>query len=185
MFAAPRLLLLTGPESLILAGSGAVLGAVLAAHFGRWSSSSARLVGAVAAAFVASALIVAPVTAWAMISDIRASHRLSSRDAERFGPEESQLDTSVIDRVAAIIPSDATYAVSFSDRLDPDRASVFRLWSLSALLPRIAVTDPSSADWIVSWGVAPPGLGLPVTDVHRLELPRESDPPVYVARVRR
>ena len=122
MFAAPRLLLLTGPESLILAGSGAVLGAVLAAHFGRWSSSSARLVGAVAAAFVASTLFVAPVTAWAMISDIRASHRLSSRDAERFGPEESQLDTSVIDRVAAIIPSDATYAVSFwtgSIRIEP------------------------------------------------------------------
>ena len=120
-----------------------------------------------------------------MISDIRASHRLSSRDAERIGPEHNELDTSVIDRVAAIIPRDATYAVSFSDRLDPDLASVFRLWSLSALLPRIAVTDPSSADWIVSWGVAPRGLGLPVTDVHRLELPRESDPPVYVARVRR
>jgi hypothetical protein len=181
VFTAPRLL--TGPESLLLAALGAVLGAVLAAHFGRWSSSSARAAAAIAAALVASALAVAPVTAWAMISDIRASQRLSARDAERIGPEENRLDTSVTDRVAALIPRGSTYALVFPDGVDPDRALVFRLWSLSALLPRVAVTDPSSSDWIVSWGVSPRDLGVSVADVHLLEFHGGSGPPVYVARV--
>ena len=181
MFTAPRLL--TGPESLLLAASAAVLGAVLAAHFGNWSSSRARAAGAIAAALVASSLAVAPVTAWAMISDIRASQRLSARDAERIGPEENGFDTSVTDRLAALIPRDDTYALVFSDRVDPARAAVFRVWSLSALLPRIAVTDPSSSDWIVTWGVPPRDVGVPVADVRPLELRGGSDPPVYVARV--
>jgi hypothetical protein len=73
--------------------------------------------------------------------------------------------------------------VTFSDRLDPNRTSVFRVWSLSALLPRMAVTDLPSSDWIVSWGVAPANLGLAVTDVHMIDPRRKFDPPVYVARV--
>lgn len=181
MFTAPQLL--TGPESLLVAALGALLGALLAARLGRWASSSARTAGAIAAAFVASALAVAPVTAWAIISDIRASQRLSTRDAERIGPEENGLDTSVTDRVAALIPRDDTYALVFPKRVDQDRALVFRLWSLSALLPRIAVTAPSTSDWIVSWGVSPRDLGVPVTEVHVLEFHGGSDPPVYVARV--
>jgi len=183
VFTAPRLL--TAPESLLLAGSGAVIGALLAAHFGRWSSPMARLVGAIAAAFVASTLTVAPVTAWAMISDIRVSQRLSARDAERIGPEENELDTSLTDRAAAIMPEDSTYTVVLSDRIDPDRSSVFRVWALSALLPRIAVPDHSVSDWIVSWGVEPSDFGVPVTDIRKIEPRRKSDPPVYVAKVRR
>jgi hypothetical protein len=181
VFSAPRLL--TGPESLLLAGMAAVVGGVLAARFGRWGSSHARSAGTIAAALVASTLVVAPVTAWAMISDIRASHRLSARAAERIGPEGNDLDTFLIDQVRALIPRDATYAVTFSDRLDPDRTSVFRVWSLSALLPRRAVTDLPASDWIVSWGVAPADLNLAVADVHTIDPRRESDPPVYVARV--
>lgn len=183
MFTAPRLL--TGPESLLLASFGSLLGALLAARFGHWSSSRARVAGAIGAALAASTLAVAPVTAWAMVSDIRASLRLSARDAERIGPEENGLDTSVTDRVAGLIPRDDTYALVFPERVDPDRALVFRLWSLSGLLPRVAVTDPSTSDWIVSWGVPPRGLGVPVDEVHLLEFPGGSDPPVYVARVSR
>ena len=181
MFAAPRLL--TGPESLLLAALGAVVGAFLVARFGRWSSSSARTAGAIAAALVASALAVAPVTAWAMISDIRASQRLSGREAERIGPEQNGFDTSVTDSVAGLIPRDDTYAVLFSDQVDSDRARAFRLWSLAALLPRVATTDPLSSDWIVSWGVSPRDRGVPVSDVYVLEVGGSSDPPVYVARV--
>lgn len=181
MFSAPALL--TGPQSLLLAASGAVLGALLVAHLRRWPSPRSRAAGAVAAALAASALAVAPVTGWAMISDLRASQRLSALEAERIGPEENRLDTSLTDRVAALIPPDDTYALLFPDRVNPDRALIFRLWSLSALLPRIAVTDPSSSDWIVSWGVSPRELDLRVGEIHRLEPRRGSDPPVYVARV--
>ena len=181
VFAAPRLL--TGPESLLLASLGAVLGAMLVAHFGRWSSARARVAGAIAAALAASSLAVAPVTAWAVISDLRSAQRLSARDAERSGPEGYGFDTSVTDRLATLIPVEDTYAIVSSDRIEPNRALVFRLWSLRALLPRVALTDPASADWVVTWGVPPSDLGVPVADVRVLELRGASDPPVYVARV--
>ena len=181
MFAAPRLL--TGPESLLLASLGAVLGAVLVARFGRWSSVPARVAGAIAAALAASSLAVAPVTAWAVISDIRSAQRLSAREAERSGPEGYGFDTSVTDRLAALIPAEDTYAIVSSDQGESDRDLVFRLWSLTALLPRVALTDPASADWVVTWGVPPSDLGVPVADVRALELRGASDPPVYVARV--
>ena len=181
VFTAPRLL--TGPETLVLAAAGAVIGALLAAHFGRWTSARARAAGAVAAALAASALAVAPLTAWAIVSDIRASQRLSAREAARIGPEENRLDTSVTDRVAALVPRDSRYALVFPAGIDPDRALVFRLWSLTALIPRVAVTDLSAADWIVSWGVPPRDRGVPVADVHVLESRAGAGPPVYVARV--
>jgi hypothetical protein len=138
-----------------------------------------------AVALAASSLAVAPVTAWAVISDIRAAKHLSALEAERFGPEENGLDTSLLDRVAQVIPPGATYDVAFSDGVDPARASVFRLWSLVALLPRRAVVDGSPPEWIVSWGAPPAELELAVTDIHVIEPEAASDPPVYVARVLR
>jgi hypothetical protein len=61
VFSAPRLL--TGPESLLLAGMAAIVGGALAARFGRWASPHARSAGTIAAALVASTLVIAPVTA--------------------------------------------------------------------------------------------------------------------------
>jgi hypothetical protein len=174
---------LTGVEALFLAGIGAALGAVLAARVRRWPSRSARFSGMTAVALASSSLAVAPVTAWAIVSDIRAAKQLSALDAERFGPEEYGLDTSLIDRVARVIPRGATYQLVFSDGLDPNRASVFRIWSLAALLPRRAVADGSSPEWIVSWGVKPSELDAPVKDVRVVEPEAEADPPVYVGRV--
>jgi hypothetical protein len=174
---------LSGVEALLLAGTGAAVGALLAGRLARWPSPSARLSGMTAVALAASALAVAPVTAWMIVSDLRAAKELSTREAERIGPEEYGLDTSLIDRVADVIPSGATYDVAFSGRLDPQRTSVFRVWSLAALLPRRAVSDPSSADWIISWGVPPSELGVPVTEVRVIEPAAKSDPPVYVGRV--
>ena len=174
---------LTGVEALFLAGIGAALGAVLSAHFGRWPSPSARSSGMTAVALATSSLAVAPVTAWAIVSDIRAAKQLSARAAERFGPEDNGLDTSLIDRVARVIPPRATYNVAFSDRIDPERAAVFRIWSLTALLPRRAVVDGFPPEWIVSWGVPPSELEVPVMDVRVIEPEAGSDPPDYVGRV--
>ena len=183
MFSAPRLL--TGPESLLLAALGAALGAFLAARFGRWSTPRARAAGAIAAALVASSLAAAPVTAWAVISDIRDARQLSPRESERIGPEENRLETAVVDRVAALVPPGDTYALVFPELADPDRILVFRLWALSALLPRVAVKDPESSDWFVGWGISPRAAGVPVMDVEVLKFSNRSDPPVYVGRVAR
>jgi len=176
---------LTGPESLLLAGMAAIVGGALAARFGRWASPHARSAGTFAAALVASTLVIAPVTAWAVVSDTRAAQRLSDREAERFGPESYGFDTSVTDRIAALVPPADDYRLVASDGLEANRALGFRLWSLSSLLPRIAAADPSSADWIISWGVPPRELGVAVHELHVLALRGGSQPPVYVARVDR
>lgn len=182
MFSTPHLL--TGPESLLLAAAGAVLGAIVAARLARgMPSSSSRAAIAVAAALAASSLAVAPITAWAIVVDLRAAHGLTEREAARIGPEENKLDTATIDRVAALIPRDQTYALVFRESVDPNRALVFRLWSLTALIPRVARTDPISAQWVVSWGVPPRDLDVRLANVRRLELAGGADPPIYVGRV--
>jgi hypothetical protein len=183
VFSAPHLL--TGTEALLLAASGAVLGALLAGFFERRSSAPARAAGAIAGALVVSSLAVAPVTAWAVISDLRAADELTAREAERIGPEEAGIDTAVIDRVAQVVPEDASYALVFGDRVDRDRALVFRLWALSALLPRVAVADPEAADWIVGWGVSPRDAGVTDGRVRVLHPRGGSDPPVYIGEARR
>ena len=181
MFSTPHLL--TGLESLLLAAAGGVLGIIVAARLAaRWPSHS-RAAVAIGFALAASSLAVAPITTWAIITDIRASHRLTEREAARMGPEEYRLDTGTIDRVAALIPRDQTYALVLEDSVDPNRANVFRLWSLSALLPRVARTDAMTAQWVVAWGVRPDDLDVPLAEVRQLEMAGASAPPVYVGRV--
>ena len=181
MFSAPHLL--TGLESLLLAAAGAVVGAFVAVRLARRWRSRGRAAIAIACALAASSLAVAPITAWAVIADIRAAHRLTELEAARIGPEENRLDTATIDRVAELIPRDETYALVFPDAVDPNRALVFRLWSLTALMPRVARVDPRSAQWVVAWGVPPRDLDVRLANVRRLKMADESEPPVYVGRV--
>lgn len=183
VFSAPHVL--TGPQALLLTAVAAACGAFLAARLERWRSRSARAAAAVAGALLASTLAAAPTTTWNIVTDARAAHRLSTAAAERRGAEENGVDTSLTDRALAIIPEGQTYSLVVSDRVDLARASVFELWSLSALLPRIAITDPASAGWIVSWGIPPDALGVRVVDLHVIRARRRSDPPLYVARVTR
>lgn len=181
MFTAPRLL--TGPEALLLTASAALAGALLVGRMRAWPTHGSRIAAALAGALAASSLAAAPVTAWAIVSDLRAAKRLSAPAAARRGVVENGVDATLLDRAAALIPERDTYAVVLSARLDPDRAIVFRLWSLTAMLPRIAVVNPRTADWIVSWGVAAPSLGVRVRDVRILRPRQGSGAPVYVARV--
>ena len=176
---------LTGSEALLLAAVAAVCGAFLAVRHKQWPTWTARAAAAIGGALIASSLAVAPATAWDIVSDVRADHRLSTRDAERIAVEENGVDTSLTDRAAVIIPERETYALVLGSGVSADRALIFRLWSLGALLPRIALTDRRSAHWIMSWGVAPDALGVPVNDVHILQARRGPGPPLYVSRVER
>lgn len=168
---------------MLLAASGAVVGAFVAVQLARRLPPRRRAAIAIACALAAGSLAAAPITAWAIITDIRAAHRLTEREAARLGPEAYRVDTATIDRVAALIPRDETYALVVADAVDPDRSGVFRLWSLTALMPRVARVDPRSAQWVVAWGVPPNDLEVRLANVRRLELADGSEPPVYVGRV--
>ena len=140
--------------------SGAVLGAVLAARFGRWPSPARarwernrrrRSRGERARRGARDRMGDRSRTS----APRSGSPRVRSSG---FGPEEYGLDTSVIDRVARRSSRvDATYAVLVlrsGSTLSAPR--VFRLWSLAAPAPATSrSTDRSAPDWIVSWGIPP------------------------------
>jgi hypothetical protein len=114
----------------------------------------------VALALLASVAVSAPFTAHAVIKDVRGAHRYSARRAERIGPEDNGLDTTVVDRIARRIPPHATYSIVTARSVPQSVATVFRVWALTMLMPRVAVSDSGGADWIVSLGAPPSRFGV-------------------------
>jgi hypothetical protein len=114
----------------------------------------------VAVALLATVAVSAPFTADGVINDVRAAHGYSPFRAERVGPEGNGLDTTVVDRIAERIPRHATYAIVIARSAPQDVGAVFRIWALAFLLPRVAVSDPAAADWIVSFGAPPRHFGV-------------------------
>ena len=56
--------------------------------------------------------------------------------------------TRMMNAARAIVPPHARYYIQVSK---PHQTGIFRFWSFTALLPRVAVTSPQDADWVVSW----------------------------------
>jgi hypothetical protein len=141
-------------------------------------------VALVAAAALATAVGLAPFTAWRVAQDIRYTSGISRPVAERIGAYENYLDGSAFDDIAAAIPPGETYYATASDRIEPERArEAFPYWASTALLPRRAVARPDEARWLVTWGVHPGRLGVAVADVRRVRGPKHGFPPTWVARV--
>jgi hypothetical protein len=119
----------------------------------------------VAVALLATVAVTAPFTAVAVARDIRAAHDYTPFRSERVGPEDNGLDTTVVDRIGRRIPRDATYAIVIGRSVPQNVATVFRVWALTLLLPRVAVDNPHRAGWIVSLGSSPNSLGVPARGV--------------------
>jgi hypothetical protein len=141
-------------------------------------------VALVAAAALATAVGLAPFTAWRVAQDIRYTSGISRPVAERIGAYENYLDGSAFDDIAAAVPPRATYYVTADEGIEPERArSAFSVWAYTALLPRRAVARPDEAGWLVTWGVHPSELGVPVDDVRRVRESKYGFPPAWLARV--
>jgi hypothetical protein len=138
----------------------------------------------VASALLATVVVSLPFTASAVVKDVRKAHGYSAYDAARVGPESNGLDTSMIDRIAAIIPKHATYEILFSPRVDVSVAGVFRVWSLTNLLPRVAVDEDRDADWIVTVGARPSAFEVQVDSVRRVASERRYPLTAWVGRLR-
>ena len=61
----------------------------------------------------------------------------------------------------------------------------FEEWALGYLLPRVAVTDPAKARWIVTFGVDPRTVGPPIAKTWLLKGPVNGLPPAYLGQVAR
>lgn len=130
---------------------------------------------------LASTVAAGPFVLWRVVEDIRYTSRLTSEQAERVPADVNGIDEEVLERVRTIVPPDATYAIA-AGRAVADRERPLRTWSTLSLLPRIPVSDPEDAEWVVTWGLPPSRLGVDVADERVIVAPDEP-PNWYVARV--
>jgi hypothetical protein len=179
-----------GGVELVLLFAGALVGVAAAwAARGRLldllpAAPARPSVALVVAAALAAAVGAAPLTVWRVAHDIRYTSGISRPVAERIGAYENYLDGSVFDEIAAAIPPQDTYYVTAANSIEPDRArGAFRVWALTALLPRRAVARPGQARWLVTWGIDPRKLGVAVADVRRVREPGHGLPATWLARV--
>jgi hypothetical protein len=143
-----------------------------------------RLVRALVEIGLAASILMAPVIGWIQVHRAVTSARLSPTAAAAVGAKEAGVDPTVFDRLTRIIPAHATYWIDTAPRI---RSSVtrqaFPLWASGALLPRLAVSRPQQADWVVLWGYSPERLRIEVRGVRVLRARSPSGLPVYVAQV--
>jgi hypothetical protein len=139
------------------------------------------------AATVALALTVAaaPYVAWRFVEDLRVTTKLDTYGATAAGPIQAYLPGYLVDGAQRRIPPGATFATAVSAAVpwQPARAA-FPSLALQTLFPRASVADARSADYVVTWGIAP-ALVAPVSNTWVVR-PRAGEyPAVYVGRVRR
>ena len=93
------------------------------------------------------------------------------------------IDHRVVDRLRVAIPPGQTFYVTASTAAAPIVRHSVAYWLGYALLPRIRVRDPASAQWIVGWNrnprLAAPHVGRvigvsPLEDADRFYLGRVS-----------
>jgi hypothetical protein len=145
-----------------------------------------KLVEALVGVSVAAAVLMAPLVGWIHVNRTVTSLKLSSTAAATLGAKEAGLDATVFDRLTRIIPPDATYWVGTSRLIrSSDARQAFPAWASGALLPRIAVSRPQAADWVVIWGYSPERLRVDYVGLRVLRARSSPRLPVYVARVDR
>jgi len=138
--------------------------------------TGSRASAVLAAGMLAAGLALFPLQLARAARGVRDGARIGDRAAELYGGEGRGFSVQGVDRAKAAIPPGATYYLNVA--FAPG-GSALRFWARGWLLPRIAVTTPAAADWILSWRRDAHQLGVPLASV------RTVGPGLTVARVRR
>jgi hypothetical protein len=133
-------------------------------------------------ATLATTVLAGPFVLWRVVEDIRYTSRLTTVQAEEIGADMNSLDEQVFDRVRALVPPDATYAIEADPDIDWRAREALPKWAAYSLVPRVRVEDAARADWVVSWGVPLSRLGVEVAD-ETVIVAHDEAPHWYVARV--
>jgi len=125
----------------------------------------------------------APYIVWRIAEDLRYTTKLGAYDATFAGPVQAYLPGYLLDGASRLIPASSTYATVVSSKVPwaPARTG-FGPLAMDILFPRRAVAEPRTADFIVTWGIAPNR----VTSTRRTWVLRKASgtvPAIYVARV--
>ncbi|MGZ4353416.1 MAG: hypothetical protein ACXVZ4_07715 [Gaiellaceae bacterium] len=137
-----------------------------------------------ATAALGLSLVAAPWLVWRFAEDLRTTTRYDSYERANAGPIQAFLPGYLVDGARSLIPPTASWATAVGPSdADPIAQKTFPALALVALFPRVSA-PPSSADWIIGWGVDP----RRVARVGRVAVahPRQGPlPPVLVAPRRR
>lgn len=88
--------------------------------------------------------------------DARDNLRVSAYKAERLGPSGRGFRVGIVDDMAAVVPPHDTFYI---EARGPGSAAL-RFWAYDWLLPRLAVTSPADADWVLVWHSDPRRVGV-------------------------
>jgi hypothetical protein len=147
-----------------------------------------RSLGLVEASAALSLLVVAssiPYVGWRFAEDLRLTTKLHGYDAAAAGPVQAFLPGYLVDGAQNVIPKNATYSVVVaSDVPWPSARLAFPSLAMQTLFPRVSVSDPRVADYLVTWGIAPRRVA-PVTETWVVRRQFGMYPAVRVGRVRR
>jgi hypothetical protein len=134
---------------------------------------------------LASAVAAAPFVAWRIVEDVRSTAALSRGEAEQVGGASAHVDPAAVAALGRRMAAHDTYAVVASEAVG-DARTAFWEWAAYALLPRLQVSNPARATWILSWGRDPRDLGVALSSMRTLVTHGGPAPHVYyLARVRR
>ena len=139
---------------------------------------------AVTVAIAAIAIAPAPYVTWRIVEDVRYTSGLSSWIAARYGVSVVQVHPAIFDAAAAHMPRTARYYLKVSPTVDSTRRQAFEQWAAGWLLPRVAVSSPGQAEWILTLGVDPSTVGPPLSRKWRIWPAVEGTPSAYLGKVR-
>lgn len=145
--------------------------------------AGSRSSGWIVLVLVATTLGAAPFVGWRIVEDIRYTSSIDPWLAPRYGVSVSRVHPEIFDNAAARIPPGDTYYLASAPGLERGARASFREWALGYLLPRVAVSDPERARWILTLGVDPASVGPPISRTWVVKGPVSGLPPAYLGEV--
>ena len=170
------------PQNPSALGAAAILlGLVLGAAFLLWAR---RHESPLATAVATLALAAFPYVTWRVAEDVRYTSHLDSWLANRYGVSVFRVHPAIFDNAETHMPANARYYLASSPRLDETRRNAFAQWAAGWMLPRIAVATPARAQYVLTLGVSPRSVGVPISRIWRVMPALQGTPAAYLGKVR-
>lgn len=141
--------------------------------------------GFVAVAVGAVALAAFPYVVWRDVEDIRYTSGLDPWLAAHYGVSVFRVHPAIFDNAALHMPPHARYYLASAPSIDSTRRGAFHQWAVSWLLPRVAVSSPTKAQFVLSLGVRPDSVGVHIARSWRVMPALQGTPAAYLGEVAR